>query len=620
MGKKDTIEFNATNREEWHSLNQLFPIFNETIKKAVIREIGNLINPPAPEFLVKALRDTRKVQNLAARTLGQLKDPLVIESLLKDIKLTAKPIRVQIDDRTSTTTTGVYRITEIAEVIGFQGNTPAVDPLIQIVKKRTSWMRNKEGAAQALGGIKDPRAVEPLIDALKKGSYPVYFREPVIAALKELQDPRAVDPLIDALKDRKRGVRRAAAEALGTFKDWHALIPLFEASILKDSKLKEACFTAIGKIIVANRLTLSRKFLSSLTLKSAPLSDQKLEAVLHWKTELRLDKTDRKGWQSLEQVFPVLSKAMKVGIITEMGEQNEPEALTWLTLFAQDADPFIRTLVIETLGRLRVSQALDVFISALKDKSKEVRDAAAWAIGQLHDPQATELLLQEFDKNSINFRISAAKAFYHLKDIRAVEPLLQALKSQNENLKKAAIETLGVLQDDRSLEPLLTLLKDSTISFSLCESVIKSFQSLKGSEAVEPLINILQDASRKDIHRATAEALGECKNWQAFVPLIETSITSDEKLKEACFAAIGKIIAANRCTLTSQLINSLVQEGGSLDDDLLNTLLEWIVTLAPPPQELMLLRPLLTSIVLASGSTKETVELAKNLLNIALMP
>jgi len=70
----------------------------------------------------------------------------------------------------------------------------------------------REGAAEALGKIRDKRAVEPLTNALKDGlSHVRYY---AARALGEIGDPRAIGPLTQALKDNDEGVRVEAKKAL----------------------------------------------------------------------------------------------------------------------------------------------------------------------------------------------------------------------------------------------------------------------------------------------------------------------------------------------------------------------------------------------------------------------
>jgi HEAT repeat protein len=103
--------------------------------------------------------------------------------------------------------------------------TSAVEPLIAALKDPDSSVR--QGAAGALGEIKDPRAIEPLIAVLKDSEFGV--RLYTVRALGNFNDHRIVGPLIGALKDTDQYVRYAATGELGAIKDPLAVEPLITA-------------------------------------------------------------------------------------------------------------------------------------------------------------------------------------------------------------------------------------------------------------------------------------------------------------------------------------------------------------------------------------------------------
>jgi HEAT repeat protein len=86
----------------------------------------------------------------------------------------------------------------------------AVDLLI-LALKDVDW-KVREGAALALGKIRDARAVEPLILGLKDPMVAVRWR--AASSLGEIGDARAVEPLISALKYQDSSMRLEAAIAL----------------------------------------------------------------------------------------------------------------------------------------------------------------------------------------------------------------------------------------------------------------------------------------------------------------------------------------------------------------------------------------------------------------------
>jgi len=87
---------------------------------------------------------------------------------------------------------------------------PAIAPLIKTTGHRNKWVR--EGAADALGRIGNPRAAPCLLELLKD-------REPKVRieaakGLGEIGDPQSTGPLRRALTDEEHFVRLAAAGSL----------------------------------------------------------------------------------------------------------------------------------------------------------------------------------------------------------------------------------------------------------------------------------------------------------------------------------------------------------------------------------------------------------------------
>ncbi|HEX8142337.1 MAG TPA: HEAT repeat domain-containing protein [Pyrinomonadaceae bacterium] len=132
-----------------------------------------------------------------------------------------------------------------AEALGAIKDARAVEPLIAALNDdpEVQWE-----AAKALGELGDKRAVEPLISLLKDRTVDWFRHAEVATALGQIGDARAIEPLIAALKHNEGQVRRQAAEALGKFADKGAVEPLI--SLLKDSyqDVCERAATALGKI------------------------------------------------------------------------------------------------------------------------------------------------------------------------------------------------------------------------------------------------------------------------------------------------------------------------------------------------------------------------------------
>ncbi|WXG39961.1 MAG: HEAT repeat domain-containing protein [Candidatus Freyarchaeum deiterrae] len=131
-----------------------------------------------------------------------------------------------------------------ANALGNIRDKRAVEPLIQALKDKD--MLVLRGAIEALGKIGDERAVQVLIHSLNDERFDI--REEAVLALRNIGKP-ALDYLIQALKNENWFIRWGAARALGYIKDERAVKPLNEA--LKDEKweIRMAAAISLEKII-----------------------------------------------------------------------------------------------------------------------------------------------------------------------------------------------------------------------------------------------------------------------------------------------------------------------------------------------------------------------------------
>ena len=71
-----------------------------------------------------------------------------------------------------------------------------------------------------------------------------------------------------------------------------------------------------------------------------------------------------------------------------------------------DADPFVRSVSAEVLGRLKEKSSVEDLILALKDHSKYVREKAAIALGHIGDKSAVPALIERLNDESDEVRVT----------------------------------------------------------------------------------------------------------------------------------------------------------------------------------------------------------------------
>lgn len=136
--------------------------------------------------------------------------------------------------------------TQAAEVLGHIGDERAIGPLLRTLRDRNDILRYS--AAVALGRIRRP-ALPVLIEAL--GSDHPWVREGAAQALGAIRDKQAVPELIRVLGDRKSYVRQAAAWTLGVIGDEQAVPFLLKALDDEDENVRRYAVSALRRMNVA---------------------------------------------------------------------------------------------------------------------------------------------------------------------------------------------------------------------------------------------------------------------------------------------------------------------------------------------------------------------------------
>jgi HEAT repeat protein len=209
---------------------------HESVRELAAKSLGMIKDQRALDSLIAALNDERySVRKAAVEALKMILGDSVVNALITALKDKNSDVR-----------------TEAAKAIGEIKDSKAVESLIAALKDE-SWYVRKE-SAEALGKIKDPRAVESLIATLKDKNSDV--QESAIKALEEI-DPTwrkqeivasLISNLVTALKDKDILVRMSAIKRLGEIKDSSAVEPLIAA--LKDENVgvQESAIRALGEI------------------------------------------------------------------------------------------------------------------------------------------------------------------------------------------------------------------------------------------------------------------------------------------------------------------------------------------------------------------------------------
>jgi len=197
-----------------------------------IRALGGIGDGQAVDLLIEELesRNVHAVQE-AIEGLGHIGSPQAIPPLI-DV------LRHDWDD--TETITAWQKATTALAAIG----EPALPALLTALLDEDDNVR--QGVAEALGKLRDPRAVDPLINALQDEQSIV--RAYAADALAELGDERAIEPLVALLTDEDWYVRARTLFALGQLGGPLVFAPLVSALEDQDSRVRSAAASALGKL------------------------------------------------------------------------------------------------------------------------------------------------------------------------------------------------------------------------------------------------------------------------------------------------------------------------------------------------------------------------------------
>ncbi|MCX6693964.1 MAG: HEAT repeat domain-containing protein [Methanomicrobiales archaeon] len=190
-----------------------------------------------------------------------------------------------------------------------------------------------------------------------------------------------------------------------------------------------------------------------------------------------------------------------------------------LTEAIRDPDPLVRRGVIETLGRMKVAEAVHPSLtSVLADEDPWVRQEAAVALGRIGDPVAVEPLVALL-KDSFGFvRMAAATSLTSIGDA-AIPPLIRSLSNGNSDLQRTAALTLASFRA-LAVQPLIAALADANPSVRAGAAGVLG--QVRDPTSVQPLVGLLGDPERA-VRREAVNALSDMGGGavQALIPVFQ---------------------------------------------------------------------------------------------------
>lgn len=283
--------------------------------------------------------------------------------------------------------------------------------------------------------------------------------------------------------------------------------------------------------------------------------------------------------------FSKLKSSIREAIkaLVDIGNTKTVDALTGILKNEDESDEF-RGNVAETLGKIASDKAIialiaalgdwyyvmsnkasftlrgagepsvPLLISALSNENLTIRAEVVAILGNMGTKKAIEPLIDILrDKNEIEIvRINAGKALVQIGDRnKLIEPLTVVLEEGRFNFpaddaREQAIEVLVKIGDSRTVGPLLIkVAMEPIVDSAPCQAII-ALGDMCDSQAVDSLIELLENKSSENLRKRglAAEALGKIGNSRALEPLIRVLQNERENpwVKENAVKTLRKIL------------------------------------------------------------------------------
>ena len=365
-----------------HVIQNAIAMLDSPIKSDRESAVDTLLesnHPAAFEALIQTLyhHTLDSMRKTAAKALGQIKDVVVVPTLIKalhdqpsDVRQTVAEVLEQIGDTAVPTLIKALHNQHsdvrqaAAGTLGQIGDTAAVPALIKILDDQQSDIRVRQAAAEALGQIGDSAAVPVLIKILDDQQLDIRIRRATAEALGQIGDLAAVPVLIKTLKalddqdsymrwvftEPLRKIGNAVAESYGQIGDTAAVPALIKALDDQDSDARRIAAEVLGQIRDTAAVPMLIKILN-------------------------------------DQDFDVRMKATEA-----LGQIGDAAAVPALIKALDDQDLDARMITADALGQIGDAAAVPALIKVLDDQDSDVYQAAAEALERIGTPQALEAL------------------------------------------------------------------------------------------------------------------------------------------------------------------------------------------------------------------------------------
>ncbi|SLM46955.1 conserved protein of unknown function [Nitrospira japonica] len=203
----------------------------------------------------------------------------------------------------------------------------------------------------------------------------------------------------------------------------------------------------------------------------------------------------------------------------------------------KDEDWAIREEAAAMLGTLRDPRAVAPLVLMLQDSDRAVREAAIGSLTAIGAPSVPALGLCLSDSH-LAVQEAASAVLACIADERVLAQLLAALGNKDWIVRMHAAKALGRIKNSEAVEPLIPLLQDKVKAVR--EETTAALVAI-GDAAIPSLLTALADADWL-VRLHAVEALGKMKSSAAVEPLLSALFNDrDAAVREDIVRALGQI-------------------------------------------------------------------------------
>jgi len=417
----------------------------------------------------------------------------------------------------------------VIKAFGFTKDDWATDVLISLLESDSVTIQN--AAAETLGELKTKNSIQKMSEAMLDPQRSLNVKMLLAKALGNTNDRDAVEPLIKMLAIDDRGLREVAKKSLekitkltnsndlAWWNEWWLLNKTkTREQWLEDIVLKqEETAKQLESKIAEMKLEVAQKSIKLLEIRPDKMDPKPLiEAIKSDYPEVRIFAAKELVKIKDPSVIDVLINAIsdkeeevRIEVVQALGEIGDERAVKSLIDTMDDESLVVREKAAKALGKLGKREAEEALISALGSNTDlSILCSVIEALGQIGDTRAVDPLIISLTHKESKVREYAAAALGKLRDSRAVESLIAALSDEQERVRWYAADSLGKIGDPICVESLIKLLSDT--SARVRESAVTALGQIGNQQAIESLIKVLQDVDKRVAEQA-AESLVNIK-------------------------------------------------------------------------------------------------------------